>query len=371
MKSLMTIVVPCYNEEEVLPLFMDAIKPVRAGLAEGCFHASFNCQTSSLQTKISDNRPSLPENSDNGPSIPNNSEAAEILTFTPCDTEIIFIDDGSKDNTLELLRGFCESDTSVHYISFSRNFGKEAGIYAGLKEAKGDYVVLLDADLQHPVEFIPKMYEILSKGKNSSSENAPDEKKVYDSVAMCRSDRCGENRIRSFFSKRFYRMINRISKIDLVDGATDYRMMTRQMLDAVLSIEEYNRFTKGIFNWVGFNTCWLPYHNVERKAGNSKWSFISLLKYSLDGMFAFSTTPLTCSFSLGLIFCIMSLIFAVYCIVRTIIWGDPVAGFPTLFCMITFFGGVQLLFLGILGQYFSKMYMEVKKRPIYIVKESR
>ncbi|MBR4724332.1 MAG: glycosyltransferase family 2 protein [Lachnospiraceae bacterium] len=323
MRNLMTIVVPCYNEEEVLPLFMEAIAPVRATLA----------------------------GSDGSPAAGN---------MPLCDTEIIFIDDGSTDNTLGLLRRYNTEDPSVHYISFSRNFGKEAGIYAGLERSKGDYVVLLDADLQHPVEYIVKMYEILS------DSTSPDQ---YDSVAMYRADRKGEGIFRSFFAKRFYRMINRISKIDLVDGATDYRMMTRKMVDAVVSMEEYNRFTKGIFNWVGFNTHWMPYHNVERKAGKSKWSFGSLIKYSFEGMFAFSTTPLTFSFTLGLIFCLLSLIFAVVVVIRTLIWGDPVAGFPTLFCMIMFFGGVQLLFLGIFGQYLSKMYLEVKKRPKYIIRE--
>lgn len=347
MRNLMTIVVPCFNEEEVLPLFIEALKPVREGLAKGEYQSLIGINTPSGSDPVK-------------ASVQKEAGESRILSFPPCDTEIIFIDDGSKDNTLSLLKQFNALDPDVHFISFSRNFGKEAGIYAGLQSSKGDYVVLLDADLQHPVEYIPEMYEILTTEGNS-----------YDSVAMYRADRRGENPVRSFFSKCFFRTINRLSKIDLVDGATDYRMMTRQMTDAVISVEEYNRFTKGIFNWVGFNTCWHPYHNVERQAGVSKWSFISLLKYSLDGMFAYSTAPLTCSFSLGLIFCIMSLIFAVYVVIRTIIWGDPVAGFPTLFCMIMFFGGVQLLFLGILGQYFSKIFLEVKKRPKYIVKESR
>ena len=376
MRNLMTIVVPCYNEEEVLPLFMEAIAPVRSELSEGRLtpdgdHISPD-ETGSGHDKRNRRRSVLAEAG---------AYASLTGTFPPCDTEIIFIDDGSKDGTLGLLKEFNAADPSVHYISFSRNFGKEAGIYAGLKESKGDYVVLLDADLQHPVEYIPKMYEVLAAGNagNTSADtdtasggiNTADAgtAPVYDSVAMYRADRKGEGRIRSFFSKRFYRMINRISRIDLVDGATDYRMMTRQMVDAVVSMEEYNRFTKGIFNWVGFTTCWMPYHNVERKAGKSKWSFGSLMKYSLEGMFSFSSTPLTVSFTLGLIFCLLSMIFAVLVVIRTLIWGDPVAGFPTLFCMIMFFGGVQLLFLGVLGQYISKMYLEVKKRPIYIVKE--
>ncbi|MCR5331783.1 MAG: glycosyltransferase family 2 protein [Lachnospiraceae bacterium] len=354
MKNLMTIVVPCYNEEEVLPLFMEAITPIRTALSLG---EALDLSSSSLYRSSG---------------------------FPPCDTELIFIDDGSQDRTLELLRQYSAEDAGIKYISFSRNFGKEAGIYAGLKESRGDYVVLLDADLQHPVEFILNMYEILTagpEGKTVTLAQYPDDTAdtsclelpagtCYDSVAMYRADRKGENKLRSFFSNCFYHMINRISKIDLIDGATDYRMMTRKMVDAVVGMEEYNRFTKGIFNWVGFNTCWLPYHNVERKAGTTKWSLRSLLRYSLEGMFAFSTTPLTISFGLGLIFCILALIFAVYVVIKTLIWGDPVAGYPSLFCMILFFGGVQLLFLGIFGQYLSKMYMEVKKRPKYIIRES-
>ena len=235
MKSLITIVIPCYNEEAVLPLFMDAISPVREALALGTY--------------------------DNDP----------VVTFSACETELLFIDDGSTDKTLELLRTFNADDPTVRYLSFSRHFGKEAGIYAGLKEARGDYVVLIDADLQHPVEFIPEMYRILScpTSGEADDENTPDIR--YDSVAMYRRSRKGEKRIRSFFSKCFYRMINRISKIDLIDGATDYRMMTRQMVDAILELKEYNRFTKGLFNWVGFSTFWMPYDNVERKAGSTKW----------------------------------------------------------------------------------------------------
>ncbi len=334
MKSLMTIVIPCYNEEAMLPLFMDAIIPIRRSLALGVY-----------------------EDPD--------------IRFSPCETELLFIDDGSTDKTLELLRGFNAEDETVRYLSFSRHFGKEAGIYAGLKEAKGDYVVLIDADLQHPVEFIPEMYKILSHeiSDGPDTDNTPDG--GYDSVAMYRRSRKGEKRIRSFFSKCFYRMINRLSKIDLIDGATDYRMMTRPMVNAILELNEYNRFTKGIFNWVGFSTFWMPYDNVERKAGSTKWSFGSLIRYSLEGIFAFSTTPLTISFSLGLIFCVLALIYAVYVAIRTMIFGDPVAGFPSIFCMILFFGGVQLLFLGVFGQYLSKMYLEVKKRPVYIIKEQR
>ncbi|MCR5685976.1 MAG: glycosyltransferase family 2 protein [Lachnospiraceae bacterium] len=344
MKDLISIVVPCFNEEESLPLFMDAIGPVRTALSgAGSDLSAGGDPAGSLDT----------------------AQSASCI----CDTELIFIDDGSSDGTLELLKAYRESDPSVRYISFSRNFGKEAGIYAGLNAARGNYVVLLDADLQHPVEFIPRMYQILSGKLIPDESSMPTASAACDSVAMCRQSRKGHERIRSFFSKGFFRVMNRLSKINLVDGATDYRMMTRKMVDAVLSMREYNRFTKGIFNWVGFKTLWMPYDDVPRKAGRSKWSFAGLLRYSLEGMFAFSTVPLTISFSLGLIFCLIALVFAVYVAVKTMIWGDPVAGFPTLFCMMLFFGGIQLFFLGVIGQYLSKMYLEVKHRPLYIIKE--
>lgn len=307
MRSLVSIVVPCYNEEEVLPLFMEKMN--------------------------------------------------EICASYDADSEFIFIDDGSKDGTLKLLRQFHSNDTRVRYISFSRNFGKEAGIYAGLKASKGDFVVLLDADLQHPPEYIPSMLETLRQGE-------------YDSVAMYRKTRKGEAVIRSFFSKSFYKLINKLSKINLVNGATDYRMMTRQVVDTVLELQEYNRFTKGIFNWVGFNTLWIPYENIERIAGKSKWSFWGLAKYSLEGLFAFSTAPLTLASVFGIIFCLIAVIMAAIVVVKTLIWGDPVAGFPTLFCIITFIGGVQLLFMGIQGQYLARMYLETKKRPVYVIKET-
>lgn len=328
MKNLMTIVVPCYNEQEALPLFMDAIGPIRETLASEEYS---------------------------------------------CATELIFIDDGSTDCTLKHLRKYHEADPSVKYISFSRNFGKEAGIYAGLKASKGDFVVLLDADLQHPVECIPRMYGILSAGSSDDSVHFPDEdntvKCPYDSVAMYRPNRSKSGKFRAFFSRRFFRTMNKLSKIDLVDGATDYRMMTRQMVNAVLEMDEYNRFTKGIFNWVGFNTRWLPYEDTERVAGSSKWSFGSLVRYAFEGMFAFSTAPLTASFTIGVILCVLALIYAVITVVKTLIWGDPVAGFPSLFTMILLLGGVQLLFLGIMGQYMSRMYLETKHRPLFIVKE--
>ena len=328
MKNLMTIVVPCFNEEDALPLFAEAAAPIRKALAAGIY---------------------------------TDSEGNEY-SFPPCKTEIIFIDDGSKDTTLSLLRTYHNDDPLIRYISFSRNFGKEAGIYAGLTAAKGDYVVLMDADLQHPIDYLPCMYSLLC----SSNE----EGEVYDSVAMYRTGRNGEGRLRAFFSKRFFRMINRISKIDLVDGATDFRMMNRKMVDAVLEMNEYNRFTKGIFNWVGFNTKWLPYESAARSAGSSKWSASGLFRYALEGMFAFSTTPLTISFTLGIVLCVLAVLYAIFTVVKTLIWGDPVAGFPSIYTMILLLGGIQLLFLGIMGQYMSKMYLEVKHRPIYITKET-
>lgn len=330
---LVSIVVPCYNEEEALPIFMEEITKIRSGMRE----------------------------------------------IQKADTEIILVDDGSKDRTLEIIKSYNESDASVHYVSFSRNFGKEAAIYAGLNETKGDYVVLLDADLQHPVEYIPQMYDILHPGQSEQTDRLaqPGQESVsveasYDSVAMFRPGRSkGEGRLRAHFSKRFFRIMNRLSKIDLVDGATDYRMMTRGMVDAVLSMQEYNRFTKGIFNWVGFKTKWLAYEDAERCAGTSKWSFKSLLRYAFEGMFAFSTRPLTISFSLGLILCGLAIVYAIVTVIKTLVWGDPVAGYPSLFTMILLLGGVQLLFLGIIGQYMAKMYLEVKNRPIYITKEKK
>lgn len=329
MKSLMTIVVPCYNEEDALPLFVSALAPIRRSLSAGSFA-----------------RP----------------DTGEEVSFSPCDTEIVFVDDGSKDKTLSQLRDFHKTDPSVRYVSFSRNFGKEAAIYAGLGEAKGDYIVLMDADLQHPVEELPVMYAQLTSGRNEQNE-------PYDSIAMYRPSRSSEGRLRYFFSKRFFRHMNRLCKLDMVDGATDFRMMTAQMKDAVLNLEEYNRFTKGIFNWVGFSTCWMPYNDCERCAGKSKWTFRSLVRYAFEGMFAFSSAPLTISFSLGIILCALAIIYAVFTVVKTLIWGDPVAGFPSLFTMILLMGGVQLLFLGILGQYMSRMYFETKRRPVFIAKE--
>lgn len=271
------------------------------------------------------------------------------------EVELIYIDDGSKDKTVEEVRRLREQDERVHLLSFSRNFGKEAAIYAGLQKAKGDFVVLMDADLQDPPSLLPKMYEYIEQG--------------YDSVATRRVSRKGEPPIRSFFARMFYRIMNKISKTDIVDGARDYRLMTRQVADAILAMTEYNRFTKGIFGWVGYETKWLEYENVERMKGETKWSFWKLFLYSMEGIIAFSTVPLTLAAVMGALFCILAFILIIVIIVKTLMFGDPTSGWPSLACIILFVGGVQLFCLGILGQYLSKTYMEVKKRPIYLVKE--
>lgn len=307
-KKKISVIVPCYNEEESLPDFYKAIIGIAGEMAE-------------------------------------------------TDFEFLFINDGSKDRTLEILKELHRKDKRVRFCSFSRNFGKEAGIYAGLKNAKGDFVVLLDADLQHPPEYIPKMYQLITT-------------EGYDSVAMKRTNRKGEKKIRSFFSKSFYKLINKISQTNIEESATDYRMMTRQMVDAVLEMQEYHRFTKGIFSWVGFQTKWLEYENVERQAGETKWSFWGLIKYSLEGIFAFSTAPLAIASVMGILFCILSFLTGIIVVIKTLIWGDPVAGFPTLICVILLIGGIQLLVIGIQGQYLAKAYMEIKNRPVFLIKET-
>ena len=244
----------------------------------------------------------------------------------------------------------------MHYLSFSRNFGKEAAIYAGLQHAKGDFVVLMDADLQDPPALLDEMYTAITE-------------EGYDSVATRRVSRKGEPPIRSFFARMFYKLINKISKADIVDGARDYRLMTRQMVDAILSMSEYNRFSKGIFGWVGFRTKWLAYENVERVAGETKWSFWKLFLYSMEGIIAFSTTPLALASVFGFLLCLVAVVAVLFIIVRTLVWGDPVSGWPSLVCIITFIGGIQLFCMGILGQYLAKTYLETKKRPIYILRE--
>lgn len=306
--ELVTIIVPCYNEEESLPLFYEEITKVAKEMKQVKF-------------------------------------------------ELLFINDGSKDKTLSILRKISESDNRVRYVSFSRNFGKEAAMYAGFEEANGDYVAVMDADLQDPPSLLPQMYQIIK-----------DEE--YDCVATRRITRTGEPPIRSFFARIFYKLINKISKTDIVDGARDYRLMTRQMVDSILSMKEYNRFSKGIFGWIGFNTKWLAYENIERIAGETKWSFWKLFLYSLEGIVAFSTLPLTIASIFGILFCFIAFIMIIVIIIRTLAFGDSTSGWPSLVCIIFLVSGIQLFCIGIIGQYLSKTYLETKKRPIYIVKET-
>ena len=302
------IVVPCYNEQEAIPYFYEEIN------------------------KVSNNM---------------NSNA---------EFEFLFVNDGSKDNTLNVLRELSKKDNRVKYISFSKNFGKEAAMYAGLKEANGDYIAIMDADLQDPPSLLPEMFDTLEEGE-------------YDCVATRRVTRKGEPKIRSFFARLFYKIMNAISNTEVVDGARDFRLMTKQMVNAILEISEYNRFSKGIFGFVGFNTKWLEYENIERVAGKTKWSFWKLFFYSIDGFTAFSTKPLILSTFVGILFCLIALIMIIVIICKTLILGDPVGGWPSLACIILFVGGIQLFCTGISGQYLAKTYLEVKHRPIYIVKE--
>lgn len=308
MVKLLSVVVPCYNEEENVPYFYEELL-----------------------------------------------KQEKILKEHQVEIEIIYIDDGSKDHTVAEVKRLHEKDERVHLVSFSRNFGKEAGIYAGLQKAKGDFVVLMDADLQDPPSLLPEMLDYIEQG--------------YDSVATRRVSRKGEPPVRSFFARMFYRLMGRISKTEIVDGARDYRLMTRQVVDAILSMGEYNRFTKGIFGWVGYETKWLEYQNVERVKGETKWSFWKLLVYSFDGIMAFSTLPLAIASIFGMLFCLFAFLLIIFIIIRTMVFGDPVSGWPSLVCIISLVSGVQLFCLGIVGQYMSKMYMEVKNRPIYLVKE--
>ena len=310
MSKLCSCIVPCFNEEEVIPLYYVEMQKVRK------------------------------------------QEEGKI------DFEIIFIDDGSKDKTLEVIKKLSEQDECIHYVSFSRNFGKEAAMYAGFEHANGEYVVTMDVDLQDPPHLIPEMIRSI-------------EEEGYDSVATRRVTRKGEPPIRSFFARRFYGLINKISDADIVDGARDFRMMKRDMVNAILSMPEYNRFTKGIFGWVGFKTKWIEFENVERAAGETKWSFWKLFRYALEGIIAFSTVPLTIVSLIGVIVCIIAFLFLLFVVIRATIFGDPVAGWPSLICVISFLSGIQLLGIGVVGMYLSKTYLETKKRPIYIKKESK
>ncbi len=279
----------------------------------------------------------------------------EFFDSRGLDFEILFIDDGSKDGTVREVKKLHEKDGRVRLISFSRNFGKEAAMYAGFSHAKGDFVVTMDADLQDPPSLLPEMFAGLDEG--------------YDSVATRRFSRKGEPPIRSFFARGFYRLMNKISKTEVVDGARDYRLMTRQVVDAILAMSEYNRFTKGIYGWVGFETKWISFENVERQKGQSKWSFWKLFLYAIDGILAFSTAPLAIASFLGVLFCFLAFVLIIVIVIRTAVFGDPTSGWPSLVCIIALISGVQLLCLGIVGQYLSKVYLEVKHRPIYLVKE--
>ena len=306
--SLVSIIVPCYNEEESLPLFYRAISNVQKSISEYSF-------------------------------------------------EILFVDDGSKDNTLSIIKNLAQKNSDIKYISFSRNFGKEAAIYAGLKASSGDYVAIMDADLQDPPQLLPQMLRYITE-------------EHYDSVATRRVTRKGEPPIRSFFARCFYKLITKFSKTEIVDGARDYRLMTRQFVNSLISMKEYNRFSKGLFGWVGYKTKWLEFENVERAAGQTKWSFGKLFLYSLEGIVAFSTVPLAIAAVLGVLCCIVAFAFIFFIILRTLMYGDPVAGWPSLVCIVLLVGGLQLLCLGILGEYISKLYLESKNRPIYICAET-
>ena len=271
--------------------------------------------------------------------------------------EFLFIDDGSRDKTLEKIQDLAQRDSRVKYISFSRNFGKEAGIYAGLENADGDYVVIMDADLQDPPALLPEMYRSIKE-------------EGYDCVGSRRVTRKGEPPIRSFFARVFYKLINKMSDSEIVDGARDFQMMNRQVVEAILSMGEYNRFSKGIFGWIGFKKKWLEYENIERVAGETKWSFWQLLLYAIEGIVAFSTTPLVISSVFGLICCTLALIMIVVVIVRTLIFGDPTSGWPSLVCIMLLLSGIQMLGIGIVGQYLAKTYLETKNRPIYLVRKT-
>ena len=307
MKKKISVIVSCYNEEESLPLFYKEMNKVMEEMVGNEF-------------------------------------------------ELVFINDGSSDKTLDVIKSLREKDTRIRYVSFSRNFGKEAAMLAGLDYATGDYITLMDADLQDPPRLLPAMLKYINDG--------------YDCVGTRRVTRKGEPPIRSFFARMFYKLINKLSKVEMVDGARDYRLMTRQMVDAITSTREYNRYSKGLWSFVGFKTKWLEFENVERIAGETKWSFWKLFKYDIDGIVAFSTVPLTMAAFLGILFCLIAFIMILVIVFKTVMWGDPVGGWPSLACIIIFVSGIQLFFMGIFGEYLAKTYLETKKRPIYIVKET-
>ncbi len=303
-----SIIVPCYNEEESIELFYKEINKI-----------------------------------------------AKEMDYV--DFELLFINDGSSDSTLKILKKIAKDDIRIRFISFSRNFGKESAIYAGLEHATGDFVAIMDADLQDPPSMLPKMYSAIINDR-------------YDVVGTRRVNRKGESLIRSFFARRFYKIINRISKIEMVDGARDYRLMTRQVVDSVVSMKEYNRYSKGLFSFVGYDIKWLEYENVKRVAGETKWSFWKLFKYAIEGIVAFSTIPLAIASLIGILFCAIAFIMILVIIIRTLVVGDPTSGWPSLVCIVFFVSGIQLFCIGIIGQYLSKTYLETKKRPLYIIKST-
>lgn len=303
-----TIVVPCHNESEALPAFYKEVDEMTAELTDYEF-------------------------------------------------ELLFVDDGSTDDTLADLKKMAKEDKRIHYITFSRNFGKEAAMLAGLEHATGDYVAVMDADLQDPPKLLPEMLGYLESGD-------------YDTVATRRSTRQGEPAVRSFFARMFYKLINKMSKVEMVDGARDYRLMTRQVVNAIVECQEYNRYSKGLWSFVGFRTKWISYENVERVAGKTNWSFWQLFAYAIEGIVAFTTLPLTLSALFGILFCLVAFVLIIVIVVKTLIFGDPVSGWPSLVCIIMFVSGVQLFFLGIIGEYLAKAYLETKKRPKYIIRES-
>lgn len=303
-----SLIIPCYNEEAALPFIYEELTKVSSQMADYEF-------------------------------------------------EYLFVNDGSRDRTLAILKELSAKDERVNYYSFSRNFGKESAMFAGFCNASGDYVAVMDADLQDPPSLLPQMVEILQKGE-------------YDSVATRRVSRDGEPKIRSFFARTFYKVINKISDADIVDGARDFRLMKREMVDAIIAMNEYNRFSKGIFGWIGFRTYWLPYKNVERVAGETKWSFWGLLKYAIDGIINFSQVPLSLASYGGVFLTFISFLAIIFVVVRRLIFGDPVSGWASLVCIITFIGGVQLFCMGIIGQYLSKTYLETKRRPHFIISET-
>lgn len=306
MKKL-SIIIPCYNEEEAIPYFFEEINKISKKM----------------------------EN----------------------DFEFIFVNDGSKDKTIDILKKYSQKDKRVKYIHFSRNFGKEAAMLAGLEQSSGDYITIMDADLQDPPDLLPEMVRLI-------------EEEGYDCIGTRRVTRKGEPPIRSFFARMFYKIINKMSKVEMVDGARDFRLMTRQMVDSILELKEYNRYSKGLFSFVGYNTKWLEYENKPRVAGETKWSFWKLFAYAIEGIIAFTTTPLTIASFMGILFCAVSFIMIIVIIIKTLCLGDPVSGWPSLACIIFFVSGVQLFCLGIIGEYLSKTYLETKKRPIYIIKET-